>query len=164
MPESKFQFTDAKFMTAKEKQLVLAGWESFLKSGCAKERFSHRLYEHLRLHCSFIAHYDRAGFYETYFVNGDDALHFLSQFDMSTLCESIEGGDTYWIRNGNDVSSQMYDINQAMVAVAAKYLPELKKKFSQAQRDADLHKANLLMAKHGVQVKELQPQKQQPLL
>ncbi len=148
MPE----FTDTKFMTAKEKNLVLKNWETFLKSGLTHHAFTNRLYQHLINHCSFIAHYDINGFYSTYFEEGEDAIHFLSQFDMATLCQSIEYGETYWIRNGNGASSEMYDINTAMVVVAAQYLQELYKKLSKTQLNDDLQRANAPVAKHGLQM------------
>ena len=58
-------------------------------------RFAHftkRLYEHLHLHCSFIAHYNRLGFYAEYFERGEDTARFLSQFDSRGDCRSVEYG------------------------------------------------------------------------
>ena len=48
-------FTDARFMTARQKDLVLKDWQRFLRRGLRREDFSKRLYEHLHLHCGFIA-------------------------------------------------------------------------------------------------------------
>jgi hypothetical protein len=76
-----YEFRDTEFMGAREKELVLKSWVRFLKHGLRYEDFSRRLYEHLHVHCLFIAHYDRAGFYRTYFSNGEDTALFLSQFD-----------------------------------------------------------------------------------
>lgn len=79
-----YNFTDTKFLTAKEKMLILKNWIAFLKSGLSQDKFTKRLYEHLHLHCGFIAHYDINGFYGTYF-NGDyvDAKRFFSHFDKT---------------------------------------------------------------------------------
>ena len=52
----KYAFRDAEFMSARDKELVLKAWLRFLKNGLRFEDFSKRLYEHLHLHCSFIAH------------------------------------------------------------------------------------------------------------
>lgn len=73
-------FTDAEFMTTKEKELVLKNWKTFLKHGLKKEHFTKRLYEHLHLHCGFIAHYDIHGFYSTYFGTGQDIQRFFDHF------------------------------------------------------------------------------------
>ena len=73
-------FTDVQFMTAKEKQLVLKNWETFLKHGLQRKHFAKRLYNHLHLHCGFIAHYSRDGFYSTYFEAGEDTQRFFEHF------------------------------------------------------------------------------------
>jgi len=73
-------FTDVQFMTAKEKELVLKNWETFLKYGLKKGHFTKRLYEHLHLHCGFIAHYNLGGFYSTYFEAGQDTQRFFEHF------------------------------------------------------------------------------------
>jgi hypothetical protein len=50
-------FTDAQYMTAQQKRRVLGDWVRFFAGGMKYERFTKRLYEHLTLHCSFIAHF-----------------------------------------------------------------------------------------------------------
>lgn len=140
------QFTDTKFMPAKEKERVLRAWEAFLKNGCRKEDFTEALYHHLMQRCSFIAHYDRRGFYDTYFVEGEDTAHFLTQFDRSKGCMSVEYGDHWWI--GGDYA----DINNAMVDVAAKYIPLLTQQALKRQKEADIAHARGLLAKHGITV------------
>lgn len=113
---------DAKFMTAKEKGVVLKAWVLFMRpmaGGKGAEElvrlFTDAIYKHLTLHCSFIAHYNRAGFFQHYFAEPEMTLKFLSQFDGRGPCQSVEYGLDYWIRNGNDVSSEYYDINQELV-------------------------------------------------
>lgn len=139
-----YTFRDSEFMTAREKQLALKGWVRFLKRGLRFEDFTDRLYKHLHLHCSFHAHYNRAGFYQTYFENGVDAVRFLSQFDRKDG-RSLEYGGTWWLEG------EYGDVNRAMVEEGAKYLPELMKKALLAQREADLALARRLLAKHGHQ-------------
>ena len=73
-------FTDAQFMTAREKELVLKAWEKFLQHGLGKPQFTRRLYEHLHLHCGFIAHYHIHGFYSEYFQAGQDIERFFEHF------------------------------------------------------------------------------------
>ena len=73
-------FTDVQFMTAKEKELVLKNWRTFLQHGLKKEHFTKRLYNHLHLHCGFIAHYNIHGFYSTYFEAGQDTERFFEHF------------------------------------------------------------------------------------
>ncbi len=141
--------TDTKFMTGKEKEQVLKHWETFLKNGCRREDFTKALYNHLHLHCSFIAHYDINGFYDTYFFEGEDTARFLSQFDRSKGCRSIEIGMTYWL-TGEEYS----DINNAMCDIASRYIPQLVIASEAKQKEMDVTRAKVLLAKHGIQMKE----------
>jgi len=150
MPMLDMGMKDAEFMTAREKEKVLKQWETFLKNGCRRDLFTKPLYHHLTRHCSFIAHYDIQGFYLTYFENGDDAIRFLSQFDRSKGCRSVEYGWDDWLQGGNDAISQYYDINHAMVDIADKFRPELINKFRAKQKDKDLAAARRLRQKHGL--------------
>jgi len=72
--------TDVQFMTAKEKELVLKNWKTFLKHGLKKQHFTKRLYEHLHLHVGFIAHYNLETFYSTYFEAGQNTERFFEHF------------------------------------------------------------------------------------
>jgi len=144
---------DTKFMSAQEKERVLRQWEQFLKSGLAREKFTKALYEHLHLHCSFIAHYDIHGFYATYFESGDDIATFLSQFDernaeFSGIPRSVEYGMTYW------ATGDYEDINRAMIKVASKYIPALLEQARLSQRKHDILQAETLLTKHGIKLIE----------
>jgi len=146
---------DTEFM---DKELVLKAWKRFLVNGLRWENFSKRLYKHLTLHCSFIAHFSREGFYATYFKSGDRIAKFLSQFDarnsdlIDNVPPSIEYGMTYWAaaKNGNEYA----DINQAMIEAATPYMDDLLEKAQAAQRAADIGEAKQLLAKHGIAIKE----------
>jgi len=124
------ELKDVQFMSAAEKRKVLKQWELFLKYGLQDKHFSKSLYHHLMQHCSFIAHYDKNGFYATYFLHGDDTRRFLSQFDIrnaqldpegdiAVMPRSVEYGSTQWYTHDYD------DINRAMIKVAARYVPAL---------------------------------------
>lgn len=125
------RFTRAQFMSAEDKRKVLRDWVRFIKGGFELKHFSKALYNHLVQHCEFIAHYNRKGFYVTYFEDPEATQRFLDQFDRSKGCLSAEYGLTYWIRDGSDASAQHYDINNAMVDSIAALLPELRKRAAQ---------------------------------
>ena len=141
-----YAFRDAEFLIAREKALVLKAWVRFLKNGLREEDFSDRLYTHLINHCSFIAHYNRAGFYAEYFERGEDTAQFLSQFDARGECRSVEYGWTLWLQG------DYADLNQAMIDEGTKYIPSLMEKARQSGRDADLAEARRLLGKHGLQL------------
>jgi hypothetical protein len=137
------KFSDSQFLSAAEKQLVLKAWVRFLRKGLRYADFTKRLYEHLHLHCSFIAHYNRMGFYQTYFEQGEDTVRFLSQFDLRGECRSVEYGGTWWLQG------EYADLSGAMCKEAALYIPKLIEQAQARQRAADIDQARELLSKHG---------------
>lgn len=117
---------DVQFMTAKEKALVLKAWFKFVLGGFRLEDFTDRLYKHLTNHASFIAHYNRGGFFGTYFENANETIHFMSQFTRVSGCVSIEYGDRHWL-----TCDEYDDLNGAMVDCLAPHLPAILKKLNQ---------------------------------
>jgi len=110
-------FTSVKFMSSKDKELVLRTWERFLKNGLKRTDFTKRLYEHLHLHCGYIAHYNIQGFYDTYFLSGVDIQSFFDNF----------------IRYNRGFPPIDYrDINNAMIELYYKYKDTLNE---QAEND-----------------------------
>jgi len=107
---------------------------------------SDRLYKHLINHCSFIAHYNRAGFYATYFEKGEDTTRFLSQFDKRGECRSVEYGGPWWLHGDYE------DVNGAMIDEASRFIPALMEQASGNAKEADLAEARRLAAKHGFKI------------
>jgi len=109
-------FTEAEFLSASEKEKVYKNWTKFVDWLVSDKRgttegsdygsfdsigirlFTDRVYKHLSLHCGFIAHYSRHGFFGTYFMSGQDTETF---FD--NLVSDGGYGDTQ-------------DLTQAMIA------------------------------------------------
>ena len=143
-PPADFLLTDVRFMSAHDKALILKDWLRFLKNGLAWTCFTKRLYRHLHLHCSFIAHFDRHGFYDTYFTTGDETVVFLRQFDHATGAMSAELGP-----NGHWLDGDYRDVNTAMLELAEPFLPALYARALHAQETRDVATANRLLAKHG---------------
>ena len=143
-----YAFSDTQFTSAREKELVLKAWVRFLKNGLRRQDFSDRLYKHLVLHCSFIAHYNRAGFYSAYMENGEDTTRFLSQFDKRGDCLSVEFGASWWLHGDYE------DVNEAMIEEAAQYIPTLLEQALAKAEDADLAEARRLAAKHGFEIQQ----------
>jgi hypothetical protein len=146
-----FSFQGEQFMSATEKQLILSAWITFLRHGCRLEHFSERLYHHLSLHCSFIAHFNRHGFYEFYFATPSERTHrFLDQFDPSKPGIAAELGEMYWLMDRATGS----DLNHAMREAAGAYTAKLRHQFSEAEKQSDLTLASLLAAKYGKRLSE----------
>jgi len=156
-----YKFKDVEFMTSEEKQLVIRDWIKFLKQlcddnkeQCVNERgnsipmlfkyFTKRLYNHITLHCSFIAHYNRFGFFETYFSEPETTQLFLGQFLNR---KSIEYGGFWWL-NG-DYS----DINNAMCEIAKDIAGTIIDKKAIEQKNLDIQRAKQLLEKHDLELK-----------
>jgi hypothetical protein len=144
--EARVNMKDTQCMPSGEKQKVLRQWGLFLKSGLAKGTFTELLYHHLIQHCSFIAHYDRQGFYATYFEEPKDTVRFLSQFDnRNGIPRSIEYHMTGWY-----TCPDYNDINAEMCRIASRYIPALVEKYRTEQQERDVLMTKLLLAKHGL--------------
>jgi hypothetical protein len=135
---------DVQFMTAAQKHTVLKDWVNFVNCGFRIEHFTKALYNHLIQHCSFIAHYNAGGFYDTYFQDARATIRFLSQFDRKHGCASVEYGDNRWIGSG-DYS----DLNNSMVDIIAPLLPAIYKRLS--VRNVEAAKADLEAARERLQ-------------
>ena len=140
-------FRDQHFMTAAEKEKVLRAWIRFLKSVCAKTQFTEALYQHLSLHCSFIAHFDRNGFYNFYFERiTPDLFRFFDQFDPEKPGISAEFRSDGWLSPHNTGA----DLNRAMREAARPYLAALRQRFGETRRQRDISTARALLAAHGL--------------
>ena len=113
-------FTNTRFMTAELKQRVLKDWERFLDRGLQQAHFTKRLYEHLHLHCGFIAHYNIHGFYAEYFQAGQDTEQFFENFRSSTSLDRA-------MRCG-----EYDDLHKAMGEVLEQHEPRI---FQQVEQD-----------------------------
>ena len=129
---------DSQFMTAREKEKVLKQWISFIKNDFRREKFSTRLYNHLYLHCGFIANYDRDGFYSTFFVNPQDTIIFLKYFNKKAS----------WVK-----TLPYVDINSAMVDIADLHRERITNACLKSIKEKELDFALSLLAKHGISYK-----------
>ena len=136
------QFKDVEFMTAKEKELVCRQWRTFVEGGFQRKHFTNRIYQHLSLHCSFIAHYDINGFYDVYFSN--DRLNTLRFIEQFTTGKSAEMGMDYWI--GGDYA----DLNPAMMEIMQINADKLTTKLSNNIQTEELGYAQKIAGKYGM--------------
>lgn len=142
-------FRDEHFMAAAEKEKVLRAWTRFLKSGCARTQFTEALYQHLSLHCSFIAHFDRNGFYNFYFERITPQLfRFFDQFDPEKPGISAELGSDGWLSPHHTGA----DLSQAMRQAARPYLAALRQRFGETRRQRDISSATAILATYGLTV------------
>lgn len=137
-------FSDTQFMSAAEKLSVARQWERFLKhlalQGYAGQDgftlFLKGLYNHLHLHCGYVAHFDRHGFFVTYFTDPADSAGFIGPW--------VDGDTLY------GMMPEYQDIGEYMVSVARKYGVEILDKAQAVVRSREIALARRLLAKHGV--------------
>jgi hypothetical protein len=138
---------DTEFMTAKEKEITLKQWETFVKHGFLPNHFKRRIYQHLTMHCSFIAHYSNQGFYDFYFREPTRILRFMEQFDRRVNGgRGIEIGGTHWLTN-----PEYNDINTAMCEVMEEHADRLREGIKADQRHNDLMVAKAILEKYGIE-------------
>ena len=80
MPKGPFlpsEFQPTKFSTAEDKADFGNAFLDFIESEWARTAFTKSFYSSLSMCFSHIAHYDAAGFYETWFTSDADRLRFL---------------------------------------------------------------------------------------
>lgn len=85
------QFTPTKFDTAADKAWFADQFIKFVKSGFEQRHFTDRFYRRLSNTFGHIAHYDRGGFWETYFVSTEGKVRFI-ELSLRHPCY----GDAAW--------------------------------------------------------------------
>jgi len=107
--------SDGQFLSAGDKQKILKQWKTFVHSGVQPEKFTKSIYNHLHLNCGFIAHYDRSGFYYTYW--NDEVV----RFSEKNGYETVPAPKTFfeWERflKAFSIWGEYSDINLAMIVV-----------------------------------------------
>lgn len=122
------EFTDSKWLSADEKRKILKQWAGFVKNGFPETSFTSSIYEHLHLHCGYIAHYNKHGFYGEYWGAYARDLHRHAKEDNFTL-RSIPMAFCNWesfIRQFN-IWGDYTDISTAMMIVLKTELECLEK-------------------------------------
>ena len=142
------EYSNTKFMMAIEKEKVVKQFDHFIKTliknlgdndKCFRA-FTKGIYEHCHLHCGFIAHYNRHGFYQTYFgsQNIDDLKNFINHF--------IDKYDEINV----DCSVDYKDIGEEMAKIIIENSEQLVEKFGRQTESDDRETITFLMKKHNI--------------
>ncbi|MCF8012212.1 MAG: hypothetical protein K9L17_13410 [Clostridiales bacterium] len=141
------QFYDAKFFTAKEKERAYKCFQRVIKNRDIN-KMDKNLYNHLHLHCSFIAHYNMLGFKEEF--SGRNFRRFIQHFDRNAPGFG-EGALGWWIKD-----SDYRDINEAMVELVTSVAPQIYHELDNLEAQEEKKLAKALAKKHGLKVVEEQ--------
>lgn len=125
-------FSDEAPLSAAEKESIRRDWRSFIQNGFRWADFTPRLYRHLIQAASFIAHFDRRGFWSIYFEHtGPRLLAFLNQFGGDY--QSAELGGRFWLEHGSGT-----DLKRAMCAEMEAIKTRLNAPHQTGEPDRDL--------------------------
>lgn len=99
------QFTPTKWDTAEQKAKFANQFVKFLQSNFNYSKFPKWFYTRLSMTFGHIAHYDRNGFFNTFFMNPNDKVKFIkytldshSSGDPSYCYSDVETAVKQWIR------------------------------------------------------------------
>jgi len=121
-----------KFMTANEKERILSDFKAFLE--CFEENniddvdkrynaFTTALYNHFHIHLSYIAAFDKDGFFKTFLLNADDIISFFKTFE-----ENIDVSNTDYTDLNNEMKKafieKKYTIYTNLFLLSLKHLKD----------------------------------------
>ena len=108
MEIKKEQFEDSEFLSMNDKYRIGKHFKRFVENDFARKDFNMHIYEHLHLHCGFIAHYNIDGFYQEYFNGNKNDLKRFAEHFVNFECMHYES-----VYNGANVNYEPYnDINK----------------------------------------------------
>jgi hypothetical protein len=139
-PFTATMFTSTKWDTAADKAKFANHFAHFVEAGMPETLFPKWFYTRLSMTFGHIAHFDRGGFYDTWF--SDDAAK------LAFLKHTIE-----WVNGGNAVGDPAFvyvDVERRLAAwvVATPYIDKLAKKVADANEAAERATLAKLKAKY----------------
>jgi hypothetical protein len=121
------QFTPTKFDTADDKAWFANQFVRFLESGFDQRHFTERFYRRLSNTFGHIAHFNRGGFWETFFTTTGDKVKFL-ELTLRHPCY----GDASWTYSDVERSLQSW---LAVDGTLAKWRERLAAEVEAGERD-----------------------------
>lgn len=139
------KYKSTKYMTKEQKKKVFNNFKKVIEKRDIN-LMKKPLYEHLHLHCGFIAHFDINGFKATY--NGQDFRRFVQHFDRK---HPSFYGWSFWVNTDGykDINNDMVDL---VTAVAPKIYAELDLKV----RNAEIRLLKVLAKKHSYKINKIE--------
>lgn len=134
------QFTDTRFDTAEAKADFANHFVKFVEDGHQWEDFPDWFYRRLSMTFGHIAHYDRVGFYNTFFTSAEGLVRF---------ARHTHGGQ-FWIGRG-DPSHTWADVEQVLMDWAERvgYLVAMTRNLNEQTKDRELAEYVRLQEKYG---------------
>lgn len=131
------QFTPTQWDTAEQKAKFANHFVRFVESGFKKSLFFDWFYKRLSMTFGFIAHYNREGFYDTWFLTFNSQLEFLKHIrntnnglygDVAFTYSDVERAITEWF-GARLITEYEQKVAQRSEAIERKELARLKVKY-----------------------------------
>lgn len=137
------KYTDTRYMTAAQKERAFNCFKRVLEERNI-DKMDRNLYEHLHLHCGFIAHYNINGFKAEY--SGQNFRRFVEHFDRNSR---LFCGWNHWVN-----LEGFEDVNNDMVNLATAMAPTIYAELELEQKNAEIELCRALAKKHGLKIVE----------
>lgn len=135
--EEKPKFKDVRFQTAEEKEKAYRTFQRII-DGRNINLLDKNLYEHLHLHCGFIAHYDINGFKVEY--SGTDGFkRFIDNFVLYGQREMM-------------YSEDYNDINGELIKYAKKHYQKIMEEINYINTQAEIKIMKAIAEKYGYKI------------
>lgn len=146
-------YPDTKFMTGAEQERAFKTFKRVIDKRDS-QLIDKNLYNHLHVHCGFIAHYNIHGFRTTY--SGTRGFReFIKHFDLNNPEMAYWH---HWLRG--DYEQLNRDMAEYVTARAALIYAELDRQ----EREKEIALAQALLARNGVKVNLVDPEPEVPIV
>ena len=137
------QFTPTQWSTAQDKAAFANRFVRFVQSDFAEKHFTKKCYQRLSNTFSHIAHYNRGGFWETFFTTTADKVRFLKMTvqypcygDPSWTFSDVERAVQAWIKAEGTLEQYQQRLADEIEAGERALLARLQQKYGQAAQSS----------------------------
>ena len=130
------QFTPTKWNTAKDKAVFAKQFVRFVQSDFAAKHFTEKFYRRLSNTFGHIAHYNRGGFWETFFTTTADKVRFLKMTlqypcygDPAWTYSDVERALQQWLQVSNLLEQYRQRMTEETEAGERTQLAKLQAKY-----------------------------------
>ena len=132
------QFIPTQWNTAEDKLAFAKQFVRFVKSGFSAQHFTDKFYRRLSNTFGHIAHYNRGGFWDTFFTTTADKVQFLEQClqwpcygdPAWTYCD-VERALQAWLRDDGALNRHRQKLAEEIEAAERAQLDCLQRKYGQ---------------------------------
>ncbi len=131
------QFTATQWSTVQDKATFAKQFVRFVQSDFAARHFTERFYRRLSKTFGHIAHYNRAGFWDTFFTTTADKVRFLEQTlqdpcygDPAWTYSDVERALQAWLRANGTLDRYRQRLAEETEAAERAELARLQKKYA----------------------------------